>query len=74
VRRLGMLARSLGMLLSLGRVFLPLRMVILAVLFCSRAMGLCCGFVVFRRLGMCLLHDDCSSWSENADSRQVGRD
>jgi hypothetical protein len=67
-----MLARGLGMPLGLGREFLTLCMVILAVLFCRRSMGLCGGFVVFRRLDMCLLHDDCSSWSENADAQQVG--
>jgi hypothetical protein len=69
-----MLARSLGMLLSLGRVFLTLCMFILAVLFRGRSMRLCCGFVVFRRLDMCLLHDDCSCWSENTDLQQVGHE
>jgi hypothetical protein len=69
-----MLARRLGMLLSLRRMFLALRMVILAMLFCGSSMGLCCGFVVLGRLGMCLLHDDCSYWPVNAGTQQVGRE
>ena len=74
MRRLGMLARRLGMLLSLRRMFLALRMVVLAMLFRGSSMGLCCGFVLFGRLGMRLLHDDYSCWPVNAGTQQVGRE
>jgi hypothetical protein len=65
VRRLGVLARSLGMLLSQHRMLLTLHMVVLAMLLGSLSMRFGCGFVMFRRFGMCLLHDDYFYWPEN---------
>src|SRR5258708_2986990 len=73
MRRLRMLACGLGMQLSLRRVFLTLRMVILAVLFGSSPMGLCCTFVMFGRLGVCLLHDASSCWPANAGGTEAAR-
>jgi hypothetical protein len=66
MRRLGVLACGLGMQLSLRRVFLTLRMVILAVLFGSRPVGLGRTFVMLGRLGVCLLHDGSFCWPANA--------
>ncbi len=47
--------RHLGVLLSLSGVLFALRVVTLAVLFGSRAMGLRGGLVMLGRLGVCLL-------------------
>jgi hypothetical protein len=51
-----MLAGVLRVLLGLGRVFLALGVVVLAVRFGSSTMRLCRGFVVFRRLVVCVFH------------------
>jgi hypothetical protein len=51
-------------LLGLGRVLLALGMVILPVRFGSGTVGLCCGFVMFRRAVVCIFHVDFSCWSE----------
>jgi hypothetical protein len=56
VRRLGMLACVLRVLLGLGGVLLALGMVVLAVRFGNGTMGLCCGFVRFRRLVVRVFH------------------
>jgi hypothetical protein len=46
------------MLLSLRRMLMTLRMVILAVMFGSGPMRFGGGFVMFGRFGVCLLHND----------------
>jgi len=51
-----MLVCVLRMLLGLGGVLLALGVVVLAVRFGSSAMGLCCGFVMFCRLIVCVFH------------------
>ena len=56
VRRFGMLICILCVLLGLGSVLFALGMIILAVSFCGCAMGLCSGFVMFRRLVVCIFH------------------
>jgi hypothetical protein len=60
-----MLVCVLRVLLGLGRVLLAFGMVILAVKVGSGAMGLCRGFVMFRRSVVCVLHFDFSCWPEN---------
>src|SRR5271170_6454990 len=50
----------LRMLLGLGGVLLALGMVILAMRIGSSTMGLRCGFVMFRRLVVCVFHFDFS--------------
>jgi hypothetical protein len=59
MRRLGIVARGLGVLLCLRRVFLTLHVVILAMLFGGGAMRLGGGLVMFRSFGVSLLHVDC---------------
>ena len=51
-----MFVRILRVLLGLGSVLFALGMIILAVSFCGCAMGLCSGFVMFRRLVMRVFH------------------
>jgi len=69
-----MLVRVLRVLLGLGRVFLTLGMVILAVRFGCRAMGLRCGFVMFRCLVVGVFHVVSSCWPENFGLLQGGVD
>jgi hypothetical protein len=56
IRRLGMLICILRVLLGLGRVLLALDIVIPAEVFSSGPMGFCRGFVMFRRLVVCVFH------------------
>jgi hypothetical protein len=65
VRRFGMFVRGLCVLLGLGRVILALGMIIPAVSVGSGPMGLCCRFVVFRRLVVCVFHIDFPYWPTN---------
>ncbi|HEX3504698.1 MAG TPA: hypothetical protein VHU22_15015, partial [Xanthobacteraceae bacterium] len=58
IRRLGMLARALCVLLGLGRVLLALDMVVLAVSFGGGTMRLCRGLVMLRRLVVFVFHVD----------------
>ena len=58
MRRVRMLTSSLGMLLSLRRMLMTLRMVTLAMMLGSSPMRLSGGFVMFGRLGVSLLHID----------------
>jgi hypothetical protein len=51
-----MLIRVLRVLLGLGSVLFALGMVILAMSFSGSTMGVCSGFVMFRRLVMCVFH------------------
>jgi hypothetical protein len=60
IRRFGMLIRILRMLLGLGSVLFTFGMVILAVSFGGSPMGLCSGFVMFRRLVVFIFHVDVS--------------
>jgi hypothetical protein len=60
MRRLGMLACILCMLLGLGRVLFALCVIILAVRLGSGSMGLRRGLVMFRRLVMSVFHFDFS--------------
>jgi len=55
-RCFGMIVCILRVLLGLGSVLFALGMIILAVSFCGCAMGLCSGFVMFRRLVVCIFH------------------
>jgi hypothetical protein len=55
-----MLIRILRMLLGLGSVLFTFGMVILAVSFGGSPMGLCSGFVMFRRLVVFIFHVDVS--------------
>jgi hypothetical protein len=57
-RRLGMLVGILCMLLGLSRVLLALGMIALAVRLGSSPMGLCCRFMMFRRLVVSVFHFD----------------
>jgi hypothetical protein len=65
MRRLGMLACILCVLLSLGCVLFALGVVILAVRLRSGAMGLRRGFVMLRRLVVGVFHFDFSCWPTN---------
>jgi hypothetical protein len=60
IRGFGMIIRVLRVLLGLGGVLLALGMVILAMRIGSSTMGLRCGFVMFRRLVVCVFHFDFS--------------
>jgi hypothetical protein len=51
-----MLIRVLRVLLSLGSVLFALGRVILAMSLGGCTMGLCSGFVMFRRLVVCVFH------------------
>ena len=65
IRCLGMLVGVLRVLLGLGCMLLTFGMVIPVVGFGSSAMGLRCGFVMFRRLVVRVFHVDFSCWPEN---------
>jgi hypothetical protein len=70
LRRLGMLACILRVLLGLVRIFLALDVVILAVSLGSGTMRLCRGLVMFRRLVVCVLHVVFSCWPKNLGGLQ----
>ena len=65
VRRFGMLVCILRVLLGLGSVLFALGMVVLAVRFSGRTVGLCSGVVMFRRLVVRVFHFNFSCWPTN---------
>jgi hypothetical protein len=65
-----MLVCVLRVLLGLGGVLLALGMVILAMKIGSSTMGLRRGFVMFRRLVVCVFHFEFSCWPENFGGQQ----
>jgi len=69
-----MVAGALGVCLSLRRVLVALRMVILAVVFGGAAMRLGRVLVMLRSLGVCLIgHDWTFCWPANAGPTQAAR-
>lgn len=73
LRRLGMLAGILRVLLGLGRIFLALGVVVTAVSRGRGTMRLCCGFVMFRCLVVCVFHVEFSCWPKNLGGPQKAR-
>ena len=67
-----MIVCILRVLLGLGSVLFALGMIILAVSFCGCAMGLCSGFVMFRRLVVCIFHFVFSCWPTNCGNSRCG--
>jgi len=65
-----MLIRVLRVLLSLGSVLFALGMVILAMSLGGCTMGLCSGFVMLRRLVVCVFHFVFSRWPTNCGYTQ----
>src|SRR5271170_150717 len=65
VRCLGMFVCVLRVLLSLCCVLFALGMIVLPMRISGCAMRLCCGFMLFRRLVVCVFHFGYSCWPEN---------
>jgi hypothetical protein len=68
--RLGMLVRSLRVLLGLSRMFFALGVVIAAVSRGCGTMRLCRGLVMFRSRVVCVLHVEFSCWPKNIGDLQ----
>jgi hypothetical protein len=70
LRRLGMLVRSLRVLLGLVRMFLAFGVVVAAVSCGRRTMRLCCRLVMFSSLVVCIFHVEFSCWPKNLGGLQ----
>ena len=70
LRGLGMLVGILRVLLGLVRILLALGVVVAAVSRGRGTMRLCRGFVMFRRLVVCIFHVEFSCWPKNLGDLQ----